>query len=160
MKEIPLTKGYVALVDDEDYERLMSHKWKWRALITPSTSYATRREPGSRRTIRMHREILGTSPGMDTDHINGNGLDNQRTNLRECTRQQNLQNSRSHLGSTSQFKGVCWSKWARKWTAMISVDYRTRWLGNFSTEVEAANAYKRAAVAIFGEFAVGERGDR
>lgn len=159
MREIPLTQGYVALVDDEDWEWLS--RWKWSVASGPHTQYAQRGPArGHEKAIQMHRLILGTAPGLETDHINGDGLDNRRVNLRECTRQENQRNSRSHLGSLSIYKGVSWKKRNQQWQAHIQVDGRKRHLGLFSIEAEAADAYKIAAVIHFGEFAAGVRGDR
>ena len=157
MKQIALTKGYVALVDDEDFEELS--QWKWRALVKPRTVYAIRHSAGRRGgTIHMGRDILGISLPVLTDHINGNGLDNRRVNLRECTRQENNRNSRSRLGSSSRYLGVCWNKQMQKWQAGIKVGGRLRHLGYFAVETEAGSAYKAAAAIAYGEFASGVRG--
>lgn len=159
MREIALSQGYVALVDDDDYERI--NQWKWRVLIKPHTCYAVRHSAGGRwKMVSMHREILGISLPVLTDHRNGNGLDNRRSNLRACSCQENNQNSRSRLGSTSNFKGVSWNKWNQRWKAQIQVDRRTRFLGYFAVEAEAAEAYKTAATLLFGAFAAGARGDK
>lgn len=161
MKTIPLTQGYEALVDDEDYEWLS--QWRWQAHVRPHTTYAVRHSAGrheTRRIIRMHREILGTTPSMKTDHVNGEGLDNRRANLRACSAQQNARNSRSRLGSSSDYLGVCWHKYRQKWGAEIRVDGITRFLGYFRVEAEAGSAYKAAAAIVHGEFAAGARGDR
>jgi len=160
MKEIALTQGYVALVDDEDYGWVS--QWKWCALVKPHTVYATRRSArrgGKQTSIYMHRVLLGAAPGMQTDHINGDGLDNRRENIRQCSAQENQRNSRSHVGS-SIYKGVHWHKLGRKWQAYIKVDGRQRHLGYFSVEAVAAAAYKLAAALHFGTFAAGARGDR
>lgn len=153
MKEIPLTRGLHAIVDDEDYEWLNRHKWC--ALKHKSTFYAVR-GVGPRKnfsTVFMHRDILNPSPGMETDHRNGNGLDNRRCNLRECTRSQNNANQRSHRGSTSKFRGVSWCDHSKRWVAQLNHNGTRVLFKRFSTEQEAALAYNDAALKYFGEFA-------
>lgn len=143
MREIPLTRGKVALVDDEDFEHL-SH-FKWNAHKCRNTYYATRQSrvaDGRARFIRMHIEIVGTPVGMVTDHINGNGLDNRRKNLRIVTNRENAQNR--HVLKTSKYPGVTWQKEPGKWSARIMIDGRVRSLGLFSDEEKAADAYLNA----------------
>jgi hypothetical protein len=158
-QEIVLKGGLVALVDDEDFERLAGHKWH--AKVYRRAVYAVRRDrhDGRRRSILMHRELLGVPPGRETDHTDHNGLNNQRTNLRECTHQQNGHNRRSNLGSSSKLKGVCWNKRLQKWEAQILTNGRKCHLGVFLDEVEAAEAYKTAAAIAFGDFAAGDSAD-
>ena len=154
MKEIPLTQGKVALVDDDDFEWLS--QFKWYAVKFGRTFYAVRQAPrvnGKQRTIWMHREVLGLKPGDPrVDHRDGDGLNNQRMNLREATHRQNMMNSRGRSGS-SRFKGVDWDKRAKKWRARISVNGKKKHLGYFIDEEEAARAYDEKAKKIFGEFA-------
>ena len=154
MKTLELTQGHVALVDDEDYDRLSLHKW----CIQPSGSaiYAIRnaRLPGGgRRTIRMHREVMHPGPGEEVDHCNRNGLDNRRANLRACTRSQNQRNRVGNSNSSSRFKGVSWRKRRRAWQANIRLGQQLMYLGSFSTEEAAARAYDAAAGINFGEYA-------
>lgn len=150
MKTIPLTKGYEAIVDDEDYEFLM--KWKWHALISPSGNiYAERCERPLRQKIKhimMHRVINQTPEGFKTDHRNGNGLDNRRHNLRTATHSQNMMNRRPNVKGSSRYKGVSWHKQHRKWCAVI----QGRHIGLFVNEREAALAYAARAAEKFGEF--------
>lgn len=113
MKTIPLTQGQVALVDDEDYEYLM--QWKWCAAWNGNTYYAFRggkKEHGKKRQmIKMHRDLLDTPRGLEVDHLNGNGLDNRRCNIRNCTHKENMQNQHNrtanrnlpHLVSDEEF---------------------------------------------------------
>jgi len=151
MKEISLTQGKVALVDDEDYEWLL--QWTWYADKRKHTYYAIR-APWNESSVGMHREIMGIV-GDDkrwVDHRNNNGLDNRRQNLRICTPQQNRMNARGK-GGTSQYKGVFWSKHANKWGVQICINGGKKNLGYFDLEEEAAKIYNEAAMELFGEFA-------
>ena len=155
MKRIKLTKGKFALVDDEDFEHL--NQLKWCVLISGNNVYARRHhKTGNKRiTILMHREVLATPKGFYTDHINGNGLDNRKSNLRVCTQQDNMRNLRAQTGGTSKYKGVYWSKRSNKWHAQIkvSVDGTRKSLGFYSLEEDAYKAYCEAAKKYHGEFA-------
>lgn len=154
MKEIVLTQGLVTIVDDECFERF--GKFKWHTIKDGRNYYAGRNAgffPCQKKQL-LHREILSAPEGMDTDHINGNGLDNRRENLRLCTKQENNFNKR-HIrnGKSSQFKGVCWDGRNLKWHARIQVDGREISLGRFYDEYEAARSYDTAARKLFGDFA-------
>lgn len=151
-REIPLTQGKVAVVDDADYEWLMQWKWHFRSM-----GYAGRRaskEAGGRALILMHRLITNAPSGLDVDHVDGNRLNNQRSNLRLCTRAQNMRNQRKTKRLvSSQFKGVSLYK-PKKWVAYIGLSrHKMHSLGYFHTELEAAHAYDAAARLHFGEFA-------
>lgn len=146
MIEIPLTHGKVALVDSDAVHLVFGHKW-WAVKKGPRFYAVT---DVKRKRVYMHRLLLCTN--LDVDHINGDGLDNRRANLRAATRQENVSNMRKRPGS-SKFKGVCWDKRRDKWMAKIMVDYKTRFLGYFKDEIEAARAYDAAAVSNFGVFA-------
>jgi len=150
MREIKLTQGKVALVDDEDYERL--NRYRWCAFRNLNTYYASRSISGSA-TISMHRQILSVSPGKEIDHKDGNGLNNQKDNLRSCTHSQNCANQRSQVNVSSKFKGVFWETGRRKWNASIGVAGQRMHLGRFKTEKAAALVYNVAAINHFGEFA-------
>jgi len=153
MKKIKLTQGKFALVDDEDFEELNQYKWhvnfqrgRWYAV-----RWAPRNKDKRRTKIHMHREILKPSKTMEVDHIDRNGLNNQRHNLRVATKGQNMMN-RPAWG-TSKYKGVYWHKENCKWAAHIYVKKTQHFLGLYENELEAALAYNCAARKYFGEFA-------
>jgi hypothetical protein len=152
MKRIPLTQGQVALVDDDDFERLSGHKW-CAARDRSGNFYAVRHIPGPRwqKTIYMHREVC--PQGAEGDHRNRNTLDNQRRNLRPATHAQNAQNTGRLKNNTSGFRGVYWEKQVNKWRARIYSDKQRHLLGYFLNAEDAARAYDRAAKERFGEFA-------
>lgn len=150
MKIISLTRGKFAIVDDEDYEWL--NQWKW---YCDGDGYAVR-NPGPRRNrtrIYMHRLINKTPDELQTDHINRDRLDNRKANLRNATRQQNNRNKVSAPGSSSRFKGVCWSKYAKKWISRTRVDGQQICLGYFDCELKAGLAYDEFAMKNYGEYA-------
>lgn len=154
MKVIFTRKGESILVDDGDYVRLNQHVWHVRRGYAARGMYHP--NGGERRYVQpMHREVVGLDvhDPMVVDHINGNTLDNQRINLRICTRQQNLCNRGSTKGNTSGFKGVVWHKATRKWAARIKKNYKSYHLGLYETPEEAHLAYQRAAAMLHGEFA-------
>lgn len=135
MKQIPLTKNMVAIVDDEDFARVS--QFSWHAVKGGRTYYATAHIPGKSRQIPMHRMILGTPDGMVTDHINGNGLDNRRANLRACTHQENMLNQRKRITNTSGYPGISWDKKRKKWYTSISISGKNINFGRFDTLEEA-----------------------
>lgn len=154
MKKIKLTQGQVAIVDDNDYEWLS--QWKWYAhKRSENIYYAARRETrnGKRAMVAMHREIIKTPEGMHTDHMNGNGLDNRRQNLRICTNRENRWNQRKQKQTSSKYKGVSWRKAEEKWRAQIGYDGKRIHLGYFDKEEDAHQAYCKAAKRFHGEFA-------
>ncbi len=158
MKTIPLTHGFEAFVDDSDYDRVSQYKWRAQVDRRRNHVYAVRKTHGphsSRRTLYLHREILGvTDPEVKVDHHNGDTLDNRRVNLRKCVSGENNGNSRKRRdGLSSKYKGVCWHKRDKKFQASIRVHRRTIYLGMFAEEAQAAQAYDAAARAFFGEFA-------
>lgn len=157
MRIIPLTQGKVALVDDADYDWLNKHKWC--AHQDSHTFYAVREirmAKNKQATERMHRLILGLQPGDKrlTDHKDGNGLNNQRANLRICTTMQNQQSQRNLRVSTSKYKGVFWRRDTHRWRSQIRLNKKKIYLGCFDSEVDAAKAYDVAATEHYGEFAL------
>ena len=153
MKFIPLTQGRVAVVDDADYERLFQHKWCY---CESNGGYAMRNSPrinGQHHSILMHREVLGTPEGFDTDHRDRNTLNNQKANLRVATKVQNGGNRGKTHGRTSKYKGVYFDKARGKFSAMIQVGGKRRCLGRFDGELAAALAYDDAALELFGDYA-------
>lgn len=156
MKEIQLTQGYVALVDDEDEERISQHKW--RMTRNGRKNYAIRNvtdaATGKQGTVYMHRILMDTQPEQEVDHADHDGLNNRRENLRLCTKAENQYNRRKRSDETSsRFKGVSWDKARAKWQAGIKVDRHNLYLGRFADEVEAARAYDAEARSRFGDFA-------
>lgn len=156
MKTIPLggkvAAGRVALIDDEDCELVAGYGWC--AARIGRTLYAQAYVRGSGAAapvyVRMHKLITGWP---QTDHINGNGLDNRRANLRPASQAQNQANQRPRRGGSSQYKGVYWHPSAQKWAANIQVSGRARYLGVFIAEEDAARAYDAAATEAFGSYA-------
>jgi AP2 domain/HNH endonuclease len=146
MKKISLTQGKTALVDDGDFGELSKFKWCAHKVPHSRTWYAVRRtsRPGSR-IVKMHRVITGAADGTDVDHVNGQGLDNRRDNLRQVTKFQNMHNqTRKMVGCTSRFRGVSWDRQRCKWQAYIHNGNKRKFLGRFACEEEAARAYDQA----------------
>jgi len=148
MLEIALTQGKVAMVDDSDFEYLNRHKWY--AHRHHRTWYAVRKVHG--RYMPMHRALLCPADGVQIDHRDHNGLNNQRENLRIATNAQNQHNRAEFRGSCS-LKGITWNKNSRKWQARIQVNCVRIHLGLFIEPLEAARTYDEAARKYFGEFA-------
>lgn len=154
MKRIPLTQGEYAIVDDEDYEWL--RQWKWFAKRDKNTFYAARltgKWP-KQKTIRMHRQILNVPSNFEVDHVNHNGLDNRRCNIRICTSAQNHHNQLPYKNHSSQYKGVYWSKAKKKWHSSIHSNRKRIHIGYCNNEIDAAKAYDAKAKELFGEFAL------
>lgn len=153
MKTIPLTQGFVALVDDADFEAVS--QFSWCAHLIGRGVYVTRgvrNADGKWVTQRLHQFLL---PGVSRiDHRDGDGLNNQRENLRPATYKQNIRGFRhKKVGASSKFRGVGLHKRFGKWQAFIGVDYKQIHLGFFADEVDAARAYDSAARKFFGDFA-------
>ncbi|WP_185722941.1 MULTISPECIES: AP2 domain-containing protein [unclassified Burkholderia] len=156
MKEIRLTNGSIALVDDGDFEALSKYTWS----LSPK-GYARRRwvdrRSGKKMHIFMHRQILGlvNGDGSATDHIDGDRLNNQRANIRICTLAENNRNRRINRSSGTGFKGVCRRACAThdRFVARIKFNYKSIYLGTFDTAEEAHQSYCAAAKRLYGEFA-------
>jgi hypothetical protein len=145
--------GHEFVIDDEDWDLVKNFSWS--VLRGYNTIYAQAgSKDGSRKPILMHRLIMNAGRGETVDHIDGNGSNNKKTNLRFCTRSQNQANQQKRIdGVTSRFKGVYWHKTNKRWCAVCSCDSRPHWVGSFDTETEAALAYNIKAITLFGEFA-------
>lgn len=157
--QVPLTRGAIAVIDDDDAERVLAKRWYVVVKSGQVVRYAGHgwKENGKIHQIRMHRFILGLVPGdgVVVDHVNSDGLDNRRCNLRHCSLSENTQNRRKFNPTSSRFKGVSfdWRCPARPWRATIGSNGSFISIGRFEDEAEAARAYDAAARGIFGEFA-------
>lgn len=164
MRTVPLygkvAAGRVALVDDADYEMVSRYRWNVREQKSSRGTvwgpYAKAKVPGGQGAcVFMHKLLTGWPA---TDHRNGDGLDNQRSNLRPATAAQNNHNQRPWPGHSSRFKGVSWHRSRRRWQAQIKVDGKNRHLGFFASEEDAARVYETAALEIQGSYAYAARG--
>ena len=154
MKQIPLSRGMLAIVSEEDYPRLA--KFNWYARKNGRRWYACRqvRQDGKIRQLTMHGCLMKPENGDVVDHVNHNGLDNRRENLRTCKRSQNGWNMQKRSALTSsKYKGVSWRRADSRWVAQISANGKNRLVGKFETEEAAAEAYDHAARLLFGKFA-------
>lgn len=152
MKTIPLTQGLSATVDDQDYDRVKQYKW-WTMRVGRNT-YGLRTLPGTGKKELLHRFILQPDPKQLIDHIDGNGLNCQRKNMRIATQRQNQQNQKLRSSNTSGYKGVCLAWDGIQWVARIRDSFgKKTHLGLFPDAVSAAKAYDRAARKYHGEFA-------
>lgn len=150
MKKIELARGGYTLVDDEDYEYLNQFSWH-----STSKGYVMGggKIDGEQVRLSMHRLIMNTPKGMQTDHINHDKLDNRKGNLRICTNSQNNMNKKPRIDYTSKFKGVHWCKKAKKYKVQLKAEGVNLYFGSYDIEEDAAKAYNKAALKHFGEFA-------
>ncbi|MCJ7676076.1 MAG: HNH endonuclease, partial [Sedimentisphaerales bacterium] len=155
-RRIRLAGPKYAKVDPADYKRLRGYEWlvKKRRKNFYALRHSVSGKTGKESLIYMHQEIIEVPEGMVIDHINRDGVDNRRANLRAATHSQNMCNRRKRLGTThSKYRGICWRKKDRKWQAKIGFEKKRIHLGTFSNEIDAAKAYDRAARKYHGEFA-------
>lgn len=156
--QIELSSGNFVIVDEDDYAHLS--QWRWRE----HTGTATRNKhvgtignwrDGRRKDICifMHREIMNAPLGMDVDHINGDRLDNRKSNLRVCTHAENRRNTKTPTTNKSGYKGVSWCIRDNKWIAFITLNGKSKNLGRYIDIMDAARAYNNAAIKYFGEYA-------
>lgn len=151
-KTLHLSNGDAVVLDEDSHAALSNVSW-----YKHSQGYAVRSEgsvrKGTFKQYLMHREIVGAKPGEYVDHINGDKLDNRRCNLRICSNKNNVVNSKPHKDSSSKYKGVSWYSPTKNWTAKVSSDGIHYYLGRFDSQEEAAVAYDKKAVELFGEYA-------
>jgi len=148
-RRIPLTQRQYALVDPDDYYRLICYKWsasKWH-----NTFYAVRSQ--GKKQIKMHRQIMNPPPYMVVDHFDHNGINNTKTNLRVCTPLENAANQKPRTDGSSIYKGVCWNKRDRVWDVRLRHNGRNLYIGSFHDQLTAAKAYDNAAKTLKGPFA-------
>lgn len=144
-KKIPLTQNRFTIVDNEDYHKLIKYNW------CVSSGYATR-GTNSNGHFKMHRVIMNAKNNEEIDHIDGNRLNNQKSNLRIVTRTQNQMNRKLQKNNKSGYKGVSWCSKSKKWLSQIRINTHTKFLGYFVNKNKAAVVYNEAAMKYFGEF--------
>lgn len=150
---IPLTQGMSAQVDAADAALVSG--FKWQAAHHNGRWYTQAAVPGRRGPISMHRLLMGPGKGLMVDHVNGDGLDNRRSNMRVCTHTENMWNQRVQQTERkiSRFKGVTWKARGKPWGAAIQQNGARLFIGSYRTEEEAARAYDAAAKVFHGRFA-------
>lgn len=151
--KIELTRGNQSIIDSEDYTRISNFRW-----FLTTNGYAARMIKGlpfkKRKMVFLHREILGAVKGSTVDHINGDTLDNRKSNLRICKNSENSRNRIApRINKSTKYKGVSWFRRDKKWRTQITKDYKHYHIGYFSTERSAAMAYDIWARDMFGEYA-------
>jgi hypothetical protein len=155
-KYIKLSNGMKAIIDAEDWKKVKHFSWGFgygHAKKSGYQQYVGAYKGNYQGSMMLHRFIMDTPKGFHTDHINGNHLDNRKSNLRVCSAQQNQWNSRKHIIQSSKYKGVSWYKRDKCWRAYANLNYQQIHLGYFKSEIEAAKVYNRKAKELYGAFA-------
>lgn len=151
---IPLTQGKFAFIDASDYELVSRYKWSLKLGYNGHKNYYAMTASSKRTTHRlMHRLIMDAPKNLQVDHINGNGLDNRRCNLRICTHSENLYNQKLRYDNQSGYKGVCWHKRANKWRVQIRYNKEKLYFGVYTNPLDAALVYDAKAIKLFGKYA-------
>jgi len=154
MKKIQLTQGKMALVDDEDYVFLS--QWKWHVHANKNKNYAihTTYDTSTKKKGKMimHRIIVDVAHGFEVDHIDGNGLNNQKINLRICTHSENTKNQGKHKNNTSVYKGVYYNKDKQKYQVNMMIGGIYKYVGRFTSKEEAYRAYCLKASEVHKDF--------
>lgn len=141
----------IILIDKTDWKLVSQYRWhvvNWHGILYAITNVMV---DGKQNTIKMHRLILKAPRHLQVDHINKNGLDNRRHNIRLCTASQNRYNQKQRKDSSHPFKGI--GRWRKRWAAFIRKDGKSIRVGVYDTPIEAAKAYDGKARELFGEFA-------
>lgn len=141
------------IIDDDDFDKIKDFSWCVNETRKGGNIYATARLKGNRKNIRMHRILIDIPEGKIIDHINGNTLDNRKSNLRTCNYSENLMNCKKRGKVTSKYKGVYYDKINKRWSCSIKLNKKDIWIGRFKTEDEAGLAYNEKAIHYFKEFA-------
>ena len=154
MKEILLTHNKVAIIDDDVIDLILEYKWRARKNKNRNTWYALGHKyiKGKMFNVKMHRLVMGKST-LQVDHIDCDGLNNQRSNLRFATQSQNSMNQRPQVGKASKYKGVHFNKNNKNFVSRIQINGTRIHIGVYVNEIDAAKAYDEKAKEIFGEFA-------
>lgn len=155
MKEIPLTKGKVALIDDDDYEYINQWRWKLSTSGYAIRTVCLKNDLGINRftSLIMHRVIMNAKKSEVIDHVDCDRLNNTKNNLRFCSIGENCRNRVKTKKNTSGYKGVSWHKRDKRWIASIKINGIGVHLGSYIDVIEAANTYDKAAKKYFGKFA-------
>jgi len=154
MKQLRLLNTeLVALVDDSDYDIVSTYNWHLHKSGHKFYAKTSIYNSGYQCSLYLHRLIMGVNPEFEIDHINGDSLDCQRSNMRVTNRTGNMRNKSPHRNGTSRFKGVSWHKATKKWTTCIYINKKQHTIGYFDNEIAAALAYNAYALEHYGEFA-------
>ena len=155
VKAITLPTGQRVIIDAEDYDKVSGYARSYKKGTREGVAYAstTKMRNGKRKSYLIHRVIMNAPKGLEVDHINGDGLDNRKQNLRLCNKSQQTANTGLNRCNTSGYKGVSFCSRENKWRSYITHNSKFRSLGYYETKEEAALAYNEAARGYFGEFA-------